>query len=534
MPASATENAPTAAALAAAIDAFLAGHPQAAVLEEGRVAFDLRTAHYAVSEAHGRCLLQLWDGERNLMRTVVGIENRRSCLRVLTRRMGMTRPQALELVAVNERRTPTTRDAARKHYQHLLERVLTRQFYGFKVDGFRSAMDLEHSFGPSYVRGRLVRGTVAEAVIGVSEAESGAMVDGILTLGILWLDYCRQHGDARRHFGSLKVVVPEGAWLTTAERMAWLNHAAARFELYTLNERSEELTPIDWRDTGNLASSLAHAFSVENALERCREGIDELMDLVPVRSRERVEVRPRSSTEVALLLHGLEFGRVRIGASTTSFAHRLETSFGAGPNETPLEESNREQARELVHRLFASRHDGGLHNDPLYRMQPERWLESELRRNLDELLPGLRGEAIYAQVPALSTGERGMLDLLALDRQGRLVVLELKASEDLHLPLQALDYWIRVRALNADRKTMAGSQKALGAFERHGYFSAAEISEGAPRLLLVAPVLHIHPSNETVLRYLAPEVEWELIGLGEDWRRELKIVHRKRGGATGL
>ncbi len=102
-------------------------------------------------------------------------------------------------------------------------------------------MDLEHSFGPAYVRGRLLKGSAAEAVIGVSEAESGAMVDGVLTLGILWLDHCRQHGDARRHFGGLKVVVPAGAWRTTAERMAWLNHAAADFQLFTLDERSEEL-----------------------------------------------------------------------------------------------------------------------------------------------------------------------------------------------------------------------------------------------------------------------------------------------------
>ncbi len=82
---------------------------------------------------------------------------------------------------------------------------------------------------------------------------------------------------------------------------------------------------------------------------------------------------------------------------------------------------------------------------------------------LAELLPELRGDLLYNQVPALSTGDRGMLDLLTLDRNGRLVVLELKADEDLHLPLQALDYWIRVRALNADRQPApAGRRAALG------------------------------------------------------------------------
>jgi hypothetical protein len=33
-----------------------------------------------------------------------------------------------------------------------------------------------------------------------------------------------------------------------------------------------------------------------------------------------------------------------------------------------------------------------------------------------------------------------------------------------------------------------------------------------------------------VLRYLSLEVEWELIALTEHWRRELKVVFRKRSG----
>ena len=212
--------------LAEALEEYLADHPAAALLEDGRVLFDMRLARFSVSEQHGRCLLQMWSEERNLVRTVVDLQHRANCLRIITRRMGVAKPQALELIPTNDRRTPTARDAARKNYLRLLERVLSRNFIGAKVDGLRSAMDLEHSFGPAYVRGRLLLGTGADAVIGVAEAESSSTVDGILTLGILWLDHCREKGDARRHFGGLKVIVPVGAWRTTAERMAWLNHAA--------------------------------------------------------------------------------------------------------------------------------------------------------------------------------------------------------------------------------------------------------------------------------------------------------------------
>ncbi|MGP8173881.1 MAG: hypothetical protein ACLP7O_04960 [Terracidiphilus sp.] len=526
----AAADAATPERLSKSIEEYLADHPAATVLEDGRVLFDMRTAHYAVTESHGRCLLQLWSEERNLMRTVVDVQERAQCLRLTTRRMGAAKAQPLELVPTSDRRTPTAREAGRRNYQRVLERALGRAFVGSKVDGMRSAMDLENSFGPAYARGKLLRGTAADAVIGVGAAESGAIVDGILTLGILWLDHCRQKGDGRRHFGGLKVIVPAGAWRTTAERMAWLNHGAADFQLFTLDERSEELTPVEFRDTGNLESRLVHAFSAEAAIERCQAGIDRLLGLVPPAARERVEVRAASSTEVGLLLHGLEFARVRHGAAAHSFARENEITFGAGANESPLSDENEGLCRDLCARLFLSRHADGAHTDPLFRLQPERWLEARLRGGIAEVLPGLRGDLLYTQVPALSVGDRGLLDLLTLDRTGRLAVIELKADEDLHLPLQALDYWIRVRALNEDRQTGAGGGRPLSAFERQGYFPGAEVSPLAPRLLLAGPALRIHPANEPVLRYLSPQVEWELIALSEHWRRELKVVFRKRSG----
>jgi hypothetical protein len=529
-----TEVAATAARLAECLEEYLANHPAAAVLEDGRVLFDLRTAHYAVSEQHGRCLLQLWSDERNLVRTVVEVTERGTSLRLITRRMGIAKPQALEIIPTNDHRTLTVRDTARRNYQRLLERVLTRSFIDSKVDGFRSAMDLEHSFGPAYVRGRLLRGSTAEAVIGVGETESRSIIDGILTLSLLWLDHCRQHGDGRRHFGGLKVIVPAGAWRTTAERMAWLNHMAADFQLFTLDERSEELAPVDFRDTGNLESRLMHAFSPESALARCQAGLERLLAMVPPAALTRVEVQARSATEVGLLLHGLEFARVRHGVAAHSFAHEDEITFGAGINETPLTEENEGLCRELLSRLFLSRHADGIGTDPLYRLQPEHWLEAELRVGIVALLPGLHGDQLYTQVPALAAGDRGLLDLLTLDRNGRLTVLELKADEDLHLPMQALDYWIRVRALNLDRQPANGHEggRSLSAFERQGYFPGTEVSPLPPRLLLVAPALRIHPANEPVLRYFSPKVEWEMIALSEHWRRELKVVFRKRNSAS--
>ena len=81
--------------LAQNIEEYLAEHPAAALIEDGRVVFDMRSAHYTVTESHGRCLLQLWSEERNMVRTVVEVQERAQCLRLVTRRMGAAKPQAL-------------------------------------------------------------------------------------------------------------------------------------------------------------------------------------------------------------------------------------------------------------------------------------------------------------------------------------------------------------------------------------------------------------------------------------------------------
>jgi hypothetical protein len=158
-------------------------------------------------------------------------------------------------------------------------------------------------------------------------------------------------------------------------------------------------------------------------------------------------------------------------------------------------------------------------------MQPERWLESVLRRDISRIDAHLDPAHVYTQVPAFQASDRGMLDLLSVDKDGRLAVIELKADEDLHLALQGLDYWVRVRwhhQQNPDRKS------GLGEFQRHGYFGGVRLAEGAPRLYLVAPALRVHPATEVVLRYLSPRVEWVLVAIDERWRKQVKVVWRKR------
>jgi hypothetical protein len=508
-----------------ALEAFLAEYPKAFVLEDGKVLFDMRDAKYSLSTAHQKCTLQLWSEDRNIVRRVTTATPRPGILRLSTHRFGQTRAGSLELLADKDRRTQTTRDATRTRYLKLLERALLRTFADWKPDGFRTAMDLERSFGPAYARGSLVRGQHAWAIIAVNAAESPAIIDGILTLGILWLAHCRENAAGRRLYQGLRLIVPRGMATLTASRLAWMNPDAAQWELFELDEKTEDLQQRDAADHGNLSTRLIQAPNETTVRDRFAEASSRILTLVPDSMRNLVEQRIRSGTEIAFLLHGLEFARVRIGYAGHSFNRTQEITFGAGPNETPLTDDNAAHLRELVTRLCARRSETGEKRDLLYRMQPERWLESTLRRDVSLIDDHLDPAHVYTQVPAFAASDRGMLDLLSVDKSGQLAVIELKADDDLHLALQGLDYWIRVRwhhQQNPDQMT------GLGEFQRHGYFGGVRLAPGAPRLYLVAPALRIHPATEIVLRYLSPRVEWALIALSERWRHQIKVVWRKR------
>jgi hypothetical protein len=167
-------------------------------------------------------------------------------------------------------------------------------------------------------------------------------------------------------------------------------------------------------------------------------------------------------------------------------------------------------------RLFRGRHPTASSIDPLFRLQPERWLESVLRRDLSLIDPSLGDAPVYSQLFSFASANRTLLDLLTVTRQGRLAILELKADDDLHLPLQSLDYWARIRMLHR-----------AGDIARHGYFPGIELSPDDPLLYCVAPALHIHPANETVFRALAPTIPWELIAVDEHWRQDCRVLLRK-------
>lgn len=503
----------TAEELAEQLSEFLADAPGMMVLEDGEPFFDFPGARYSITADRGRCLLHLWSEERNAVRRVLEAKLRGDALLLSVQRFGQSKPSTLEICRAHDRRSPAAGRAARAAYRQLLRRVLERHFPDLRVAQLVSSTDLEHSFSSVYVRGLLARGNAASAVLGVNAQESPAAIDRALTVALLWLDYCRRR-ETRRLVGGLKLFLPAGASSLVRERMAHLDRTAADYQLYELEERSQELLPVDTYDRGNVQTRLARAADRPAALERFAAAVAQVSALAP-----EMEVAVLSPAEVAFRFRGLEFAHARLQPERGSFRSAPLVVFGLGAEETPLDEITSARLQRLVQLLRARRTSNPSGQHALWRAAPERWLESLVSRRPTVVDAGLDPECIYSQVPAFAAGDRAMIDLLGVTRDGRLAVIELKAAEDLHLPLQALDYWARV---------VWHHQR--GEFQRFGYFPGRELSPEPPLLYLVAPALHIHPATDAILRYVGADVPIELVALDERWRKELKVVFRKRRG----
>jgi hypothetical protein len=139
-----------------------------------------------------------------------------------------------------------------------------------------------------------------------------------------------------------------------------------------------------------------------------------------------------------------------------------------------------------------------------------------VRSHIHFIEPDLLPDPIHGQVLTFAAGDRDLIDLLALSPRGRLAVLELKVAEDPHLPLQALDYWMRV-AWHLQRD------------ELRQLFPGNALENKPPRLLLIAPAMTFHSSNADLIRYFSPDIEIERIGVNSDWRKSLRVVLRLRG-----
>jgi len=236
-------------------------------------------------------------------------------------------------------------------------------------------------------------------------------------------------------------------------------------------------------------------------------------------AEDLIEIRPLShSPGLRMSINGLEFVRITVGS-----VPRLEYGVFERRVLSDLDNTSMSAITALARAMLRFRSPLTTQTmHPFYRLRTEAWLESRLRADIRALDPSLNPNAVYAQVPAWRGENRSVMDLLTINNRGRLVVIEVKANEDITLPLQGLDYWLCVE-----------EARRTGAFHKRGFFSGAQIANTTAELWLVTPELRFHRHFETIAGAISRNVPVTKIAVGGDWRRRVIVRERKRINQDG-
>ncbi len=205
---------------------------------------------------------------------------------------------------------------------------------------------------------------------------------------------------------------------------------------------------------------------------------------------------------------GLPFVRVR------KIFEEEKVWFGIERNRRVLNENSREDFFGLFETIERYRRfDSKNKQHVFYKEAAEAWLESILRKNIKALDANLILSPIYNQFRT----SRDKIDLLALRKDGRLVIIELKVSPDREMIFQAVDYWRKIEL-----------QRRKGSLRKAKIFGVKEIAEKPAIIYLVAPTLDFHPEFDFLAKTVSEEIEIFRFDLAENWRENLKVLRRTK------
>ncbi len=439
--------------------------PSWTVSLNGREFIPLRSSEIDVEDPYLRCgrLTRKVLEAQCLRPNVVRVRARskfRSQIDVLTFYAGEILPSAAELLK------------RRRSFQGGLARAVAN-YYGARISTQTLQSDKQHGIGGAYPR--ILAGRT-HAIIGVDADESAPVVNGIVRAAIQWATIINRRVSA---------VVPAGRSQTISSRLRAMPSLRAAFDW--LEWDGERLQPLQWE----VPEVETHVYpcaepNVGAEVERICSIAPDLLQAVPHIPGRAVSIR----------LRGLEVARVTEDGATYPLGEPLEP---------------------LIEELARVRRVGSRH--PLARAHEEAWLESKLIGQIRDVLP-VRKDCIYPQVPSFAGDDRKIIDLLAVMDSGRLAVIEIKASADPDLPLQAFDYWLAV-----ERHRKAGD------FTSHGYFKGIQLRDEPAVLVMVAPLLSFHRAVDRLTAFLPRELPMMQIGINQGWKKEIKVLRRK--GALG-
>ena len=459
----------------------------------------------AAEIAYGKLVLSCWGEGWSRSWRVLRAGVAPSALRLeCARQMGRVRC-TLEL-----RRGHAEADArsSRHQFPAKLAAMIEANFAALKVERAVTGRDDRRNFPGIHARFLLKEQGRPVAAAGVCSHESRRDVDATLGAGLVWLDDLRRRGAA---VNRLLLFVPRGRSDTIAARLTAIKVKGVNVTLCEVDEAEsaiQTVAPFDQGDLGDRLRRAAHRAEWPHERQlplNAKMMADAIQRLAP----ELIRVERRGAW-AALTIHGLEFARVSL--------RRKLVEFGVGAVKERLTPANQSRLEQLVGEIAAARSAAAADRQSrFFREQGERWLESILQDDITALDASLDARYVYSQVPAYRGEQRSFIDLLAVTRDGRLVVIELKIAEDAEFPFQGLDYWLRI-----------DWHRRRGDFARRGYFKQLPLAERAPLLYLVAPVFRFHATTKLICNSFAPAVPVTRIGINDDWRSGVRVLLSER------
>ncbi|HEV7376231.1 MAG TPA: hypothetical protein VGN95_16050 [Pyrinomonadaceae bacterium] len=468
-------------------------------------AMPLRNSECDFRVMHGRLIFSCWGDEGALAWRITGWEwTGEKLLLEATRRMGALSAQ-LELIprASAEAMAATISATRRERCQHLA-RLACSALQGAKIERAGLSAGARPSQPGRYARITLRKERERIAVTGTVAGSDRSDVDAFLSSTLIWFTRAKD-GARPPYIQKLWIIVEKDCVESLIERLALLRDDLRRvIALYQIDEGWQELTRLQLPSLEKLWEVVPERFR-RPAREAVSESAARLIALAP----DAIDL-VRSRHGETLRFHGLAFARVRRVMNSEN------VWFGIEGARRPLDESTQGEWAKLLLDLMEHRRAEALdRNHALYRASPEAWLESLLRRDVTQLDPGLRLAPLYAQFRPSHAGGTRPIDLLALRRDGRLVVIELKVAEDREHVLQGADYWRRVEA-----------HHLRGHISQSKIFGEAEISDEPPLVYLVAPTLRFHRAFHTLARAITPAIEIYRFDINEDWRAGVRVMRR--------
>ncbi len=405
----------------------------------------------------------------------------------------------------------------RQSYAQMLTDLLTASYPELRLQRATTGADRARSVPGRFARLLFRLHDEVILAIGAGDAELQADVDRIVAAGFVWLAGYKGGRAPLSGAKRLWFCAPRGRAQSVIERLALidLSHLGASVECFEVDERAEELIAVRPSTQDELLN--AHPRELRwpgDAYER--DGWSErILNFAP----HLIEVRRRPAHEgLVFSINGLEFARVTGEGQREIMFGIADSQPGEASSQVRLTESNFADLGKLVREIIRYRSaDSPDRRHRFYRLREESWLESALRRDICTLDPSLDDRFVYSQIPAWRADERSVIDLLTINRAGRLVVVEIKTAEDPQLPLQGLDYWLRVE-----------QSRLRGEFDKRRMFNGIEIADKSALLYLVAPRLRFHRTFAVVARCLAPQIKAYQIGVNANWRAGVRVHSRER------